>query len=267
MLENQVYEENDNENKEYEKIKLVILGSLSVGKTSLITRYKSGKFFSSLPPTCGTSFIKKKIILNGRKFILNIWDTAGQEQYDSLTKLFTSNAQIAILVYSIIDQQSFDDLNKWLQLIKNTNTKNYFSVGIAANKSDLYLKSLISDSKGKEYAKSINAFWKSTSAKTDDQGIDLLVNELLDDYLKNKILFEDNSSIMNGNFSLLDSKDEKNHQSCCLFSTKKKQKQKFLIQDDKGSVSFYNNSQRNTLYSQATFSKEENNITVDDEDY
>ena len=72
---------------------------------------------------------------------------------------------------------------------------------------------------------------------------------------------------MNGNFSLLDNKDEKNHQSCCLFSTKKKQKQKFLIQDDKGSVSFYNNSQRNTLYSQATFSKEENNITVDDEDY
>ena len=60
MLENQVYEENDNENKEYEKIKLVVLGSLSVGKTSLITRYKSGKFFSSLPPTCGTSFIKKK---------------------------------------------------------------------------------------------------------------------------------------------------------------------------------------------------------------
>ena len=266
MLENQVYEENDNENKEYEKIKLVVLGSLSVGKTSLITRYKSGKFFSSLPPTCGTSFIKKKIILNGKKYILNIWDTAGQEQYDSLTKLFTNNAQIAILVYSIIDQQSFDDLNKWLQLIKNTNTKNYFSVGIAANKSDLYLKSLISDSKGKEYARSINAFWKSTSAKTDDQGIDLLVNELLDDYLKNKILFED-SSIMNGNFSLLDNKDEKNHQSCCLFSTKKKQKQKFLIQDDKGSVSFYNNSQRNTLYSQATFSKEENNITVDDEDY
>ena len=267
MLENEVFEENNNENQGSEKIKIVVLGSLSVGKTSLITRYSSGKFFTNLPPTCGTSFVKKKKLLNGKKYVLNIWDTAGQERYDSLTQLFTNNAQIAILVYSIVDKKSFEDLSKWLQLIKNTNNKSYLSIGIAANKSDLYLKSLISDSKGKEYAKSINAFWKSTSAKMDDQGIDLLVNELLEDYSKNRHLSENNSTIKDCSFSLSENKKENSSRGCCGYNVKKKKKEKYLIQDDKGSVSFYNNSQRNTLFSQTTFNKEENNVDYDDEDY
>ena len=265
MYENEEYEESEKETKECEKIKLVILGSLSVGKTSLITRYISGKFLTTLPPTCGTSFIKKKKILNNKKYILNIWDTAGQERYDCLTQLFTKNAQICILVYSIVDKQSFEDLNKWLKLIKNTNINSYLSIGIAANKSDLYLKSLISDSKGKEYAKSINAFWKSTSAKMDDQGIDLLVDELLKDYIKNRNLNDNYFSVIDSSFSLCEKKENK--RTCCgLFSVKKKKKRKYLVQDDKGSVSFINSSQRNTVYSQTTFCKEESN-TDEDEDY
>lgn len=248
-------EESEKDNQGCEKIKLVILGSLSVGKTSLITRYTSGKYFNTLPPTCGTSFVKKKKIINGEKYILNIWDTAGQERYDSLTQLFTNNAQIAILVYSIVDKKSFDDLDKWLELIKKSNYNNNLSIGIAANKSDLYKHSVISDSKGKEYAKNINAFWKSTSAKLDDQGIDMLVDELMNDFLENKKY--NNNNFIEDSFTLNDKKKEKDIKCCINNKIKIKNKEKNSIKENKGSFSEYNDSYRNTVFSQNAFNREE----------
>ena len=87
------------------------------------------------------------------------------------------DAKIALLVYSIDNEQSFNDLDYWLKLIKSVNddTVIYCVVG---NKSDLSSDQIISDKKGKEYAKSIAAEWRSTSAVTEGQGIDSFINDL-----------------------------------------------------------------------------------------
>ena len=177
-------EDQSDKSKSSSQIKIIVVGSMDVGKTSLIEHYQTGKFLSEIPSTCGSSFSQIKKVIKGKKYILNLWDTAGQEKYDSLIKIFAKNANIVILVYSIIDKKSFQSLNKWLKLVKEINGEDGYAIGVAANKSDLYKQSVVSDGQGQDYAKKIKAIWKSTSAKEEDRGIEELIDELLEIYLK-----------------------------------------------------------------------------------
>ena len=177
-------EQSSDKQKTKNEIKIIVVGSIAVGKTCLIAHYQTGKFLSEIPSTCGSSFVQKKTIINGKKYTLNLWDTAGQEKYDSLTKIFTKNANVIILVYSIVDKKSFQSLNKWLNLVKEINGEDGYAIGVAANKSDLYKQSVVPDSQGQEYAKKIKAIWKSTSAKDEDRGIEELIEELVKIYIE-----------------------------------------------------------------------------------
>ncbi len=192
-------------------IKIIVVGSMAVGKTCLIAHYQTGKFLSDIPSTCGSSFVQIKKTVNGKKYTLNLWDTAGQEKYDSLTKIFTKNANIVILVYSIVDKKSFQALNKWLKIVKEINGEDGYALGVAANKSDLYKQTVVPDSQGQEYAKKIKAVWKSTSAKEEDKGIEVLIDELLEIYLAK----QHNNN--NTEYIKLNNKDEnkKKEGGCC----------------------------------------------------
>ena len=192
-------------------IKIIVVGSMAVGKTCLIAHYQTGKFLSDIPSTCGSSFVQIKKTVKGKKYTLNLWDTAGQEKYDSLTKIFTKNANIVILVYSIVDKKSFQALNKWLKIVKEINGEDGYALGVAANKSDLYKQTVVPDSQGQEYAKKIKAVWKSTSAKEEDKGIEVLIDELLEIYLAK----QHNNN--NTEYIKLNNKDEnkKKEGGCC----------------------------------------------------
>ena len=190
-------------------IKIIIVGSTGVGKTCLISHYKTGKFLSDIPSSNGAYYVEIKKEIKGQKYCLNIWDTAGQEKYNGLTKAFIRNANIVILVYSIVDKSSFQSLNKWLELVKEVNGDDGYALGVAANKADLYKNSDVPDSQGQEYARKINATWKSTSAKMDDSGIEELIIELLEIYLDIKR----NSS--NPEYIKLNNKKKKRQGGCC----------------------------------------------------
>jgi len=181
--------EKDNQGKNSEKIeeviKLIIIGSVSVGKTSLLIRYATGKFQNILKSTSTPSYIPKTKMVNNKLYEIRLWDTAGQEKYRSLTKIFIKDAKIALLVYAIDDENSFKDLDMWLNIVKEVNNEKII-LGIAANKADLYDKAKVTDEQGKQYAKKIGASWSSTSSLQDDNGIDGLVDELLEKYLKIK---------------------------------------------------------------------------------
>ena len=125
--------------------------------------------------------------VNNKLYEIRLWDTAGQEKYRSLTKIFLKDAKIALLVYAIDDENSFKDLDMWLNIVKEINNENII-LGIAANKADLYEKAKISDQQGKKYAKKIGASWSSTSSLLDDNGIDGLVDELLEKYLESNMI-------------------------------------------------------------------------------
>jgi len=105
-----------------ETAKVVLLGESGVGKTCIIARFINNTFEENLISTTGASYAGKTMTFDefgGKSIKFEIWDTAGQEKYRSLTKIFYKDAGAAILVYDITRQDSFDEIKKyWLQQIK-----------------------------------------------------------------------------------------------------------------------------------------------------
>ena len=235
-------------------IKIIVVGSMAVGKTCLIAHYQTGKFLSEIPSTSGSSFVKIKKVIKGKKYTLHLWDTAGQEKYDSLTKIFTKNANIVILVYSIVDKKSFQALNKWLKLVKDIIGEDGYALGVAANKSDLYKNFKVPDSAGQEFAKKNKAIWKSTSAKEEDRGIDELIDELLEVYMTKK------SNNNNPEYIKLNNNKENKKEGGCCGGKGSKNKNINEAEDKEG-----RENRINTKIS--AISVEENNNKDDDEDF
>lgn len=103
-------------------VKVVLLGYVAVGKTCLLNRYIYNHFKSDPPSTQGASYSCKVIFYENyhQNIKFDIWDTSGQEKYRSLNKLFYRDAKIAILVYDITSNQSFQELkNYWYSEVKN----------------------------------------------------------------------------------------------------------------------------------------------------
>ena len=179
---------------EIQIVKIIMVGSMSVGKTSLVTKFATGKKLEEDKSTKNASYVSKIKVYNKINFEIKLWDTAGQEKYKSLTKLFTKEAKIAILVYSIDNEVSFSDLDEWLKLVKSSNEENIV-LGVAANKSDLVSERKVTDERGKEYAKKIGAEWRSTSALLENGGIDELIDILFKKYYETSFSMEKTTSL------------------------------------------------------------------------
>ena len=192
-------------------IKIIMVGAMNVGKTSLVTKFATGKFPKETKTTKNASYVIKPKKVNSLNFEIRLWDTAGQEKYKSLTKLFTKDAKIALLVYSIDDEESFNSLEEWLRLVKGTNDGNLI-LGVVANKSDLASDTTINNDRGKEYAEKIGAIFKTTSALVDNGGIDELIDILFQKYYATNFNMNQTNSL-SLTLSMEDSRAEKG--GCC----------------------------------------------------
>ena len=164
--------------------KIVLLGDSGVGKTCLISRFISGQFDANVNSTNGASYASKKVDYPhlGKSLVLDIWDTAGQEKYKSLTKFFYKDAAMIILVYDITRKESYDNLkNYWYTEIQEHGEKDIV-LGIAGNKSDLYDNEAVPEKEAREFAKSINAIYALTSAQN-NSGVNKLFEDIGHKYL------------------------------------------------------------------------------------
>ena len=113
----------DEDDEGAQTCKVVLLGESGVGKTCIIARFINNTFEDNLISTTGASYAGKTMTFDehgGKSIKFEIWDTAGQEKYRSLTKIFYKDAGAAILVYDITRKESFDELQKyWLNQIKD----------------------------------------------------------------------------------------------------------------------------------------------------
>ncbi|KAL8790487.1 MAG: hypothetical protein Q9213_000639 [Squamulea squamosa] len=110
-----------------------------VGKTSLVQRYVKGTFTpSTTASTVGASFLTKRVldVDSGTLVRLQLWDTAGQERFRSISKLYYRGASAVVLVYSIVDEQSFEEMGRWMQEVKE-NTEDGIVVHVVGTKSDV----------------------------------------------------------------------------------------------------------------------------------
>ena len=108
--------------------KVVLLGESGVGKTCIIARFINNTFEENLISTTGASYAGKTMTFDeydGKSIRFEIWDTAGQEKYRSLTKIFYKDATAAILVYDITRKESYEEIQKyWYNQIKDHAPKN-----------------------------------------------------------------------------------------------------------------------------------------------
>nr|XP_034318250.1 ras-related protein Rab-24-like isoform X1 [Crassostrea gigas]XP_034318251.1 ras-related protein Rab-24-like isoform X2 [Crassostrea gigas] len=95
-------------------LKLIILGETDAGKTCLVTRFIHHTFIEHTAHTIGAAFVSKKIEALGKRVTLNIWDTAGSERYQSMTKMYYRGARAAILCYDLTERTSFDKIRYWV---------------------------------------------------------------------------------------------------------------------------------------------------------
>ena len=174
-------EKEENEGIKPISIKIALLGNSGVGKTCIIQRYNLGEFSENSISTKGASYSNKIIEKNGKIYQLDIWDTAGQEQYRSIGRHFYKNAYIIILVYDITVRKSFEDLKIWCDDLSKNGEK-YTILAIVGNKSDLYEKEEITEEEGINFAKGKNALFMLVSAKNGNN-IENLFNDVLGLYL------------------------------------------------------------------------------------
>ncbi|KAI5069619.1 hypothetical protein GOP47_0015920 [Adiantum capillus-veneris] len=145
--------------------KLVLLGDMGAGKSSLVIRFVKGQFFDFQESTIGAAFFSQSVAVHDATVKFEIWDTAGQERYHSLAPMYYRGAVAAIVVYDITNPDSFTRAKKWVQELQTQGSANLV-MALAANKSDLAAKRKVGSEEAQKYAEENGLFFMETSAKS-----------------------------------------------------------------------------------------------------
>ena len=212
-------------------LKYIIIGDQAVGKSNILLRYTQGEFKNEYQTTIGVEFGAKNANINNTLYRIQIWDTAGQENFRSITRAYYKNSACALIVYDITKRESFENVQTWIEDCKNQSSKTLLMI-LVGNKNDLENERQISFEEGFDFAKSKNMLFYETSAKTGNnisilfeksaqiiaKKIDENYYDLENDscgikqgYINNQTNFNDSSNI-----SLdLGNKTNNNNNGCC----------------------------------------------------
>jgi small GTP-binding protein len=154
------------------KAKVVLVGSAHTGKTSLINRYIYGEFSPHTMPSTQPAFFQKKIYYCGTEVTLEIWDTAGQEQYHALSPMFYRDAEAGIVVFDLTDHSTFTKCKQWVSELRQARG-DAILLTVAGNKNDLPSIRTVNLDVITSFAGTIRAESFETSAKT-GENVELL---------------------------------------------------------------------------------------------
>ena len=177
--------------------KIIVIGNSGVGKTCLALRALKGSFSEDSIPTIGFEFLNILVKLNSKIISLQVWDTCGQEAYQSVVSKFYKRAAMAILVYSINDRKSFDSLDTWLNELRS-NASSDIKIALVGNKVDLKSERCISKEEALNYkiSRKLDLIFES-SAKHGDNSRDIFTEAAITLY-KDYIAFTTGSSSIKG---------------------------------------------------------------------
>ena len=143
--------------------KIILVGDIGVGKTNILSKYISNKFETDSKSTIGVELSTKTFNINNNKINAQIWDTAGQEKYKSLTKAYYKGALGALVIYDITQKITFENIDKWISDLK-ISAYEKVSIILIGNKSDLEEKREVSKEDGENKAKLNEISFLETSA-------------------------------------------------------------------------------------------------------
>ena len=209
--------------------KIIIVGDSGVGKSCLSIKAPRNYFEDFYSPTVGFECLTCNVKVDEKIVKLQIWDTCGQEVYRSLISSFYRSASLAIIVYSIENADSFNNIEKWLNDIK-TQSNPDVKIFLIGNKADLEDKRKITKATGEKFCQDHQiSFFAETSAKTGFNVENVFVEVAKELYIqhediKNRLSRSGSISLLeynkeeNNNKYNLENEDEENRQKkvCCF---------------------------------------------------
>ena len=170
--------------EEVSRYKVILLGDAGVGKTSLAKRQSQGTFDFKMNPTVGAAHLKSPMEIDGKQIELMIWDTAGQEQFAPLVPMYSRNAHVCVLVASIVNIESCQNLPIWQERLYASGEKP--PIVVAINKMDLIQGAPITiDEIRQQYADRFPLMF-FVSARTGDS-VDSLFIQVANEAIKTKL--------------------------------------------------------------------------------
>ena len=144
-------------------VKFIIVGDSSVGKSNILLRFSRNVFDPGHQATLGIEFANKHLIYNNTDYLIQIWDTAGQENFRSVTRAYYKASAVAMVVYDITKEETFEHIQAWLKDCKELAPRTVLLV-LIGNKSDLEDQRVITKERGEYLAKENNMMFFETSA-------------------------------------------------------------------------------------------------------
>ena len=192
-------------------LKLLIVGDSSVGKTNFVHRFIEDKFNKNYMTTSGVDLKTKDLEIKNKKIRIQIWDTAGQEKYMSINKNLFQRVQGIILMYDISNLNSFKNLVKWMDGIKE-NSKDV-PVILIGNKCDLEGERQVQTEEGENFASKYDIKFFEGSAKT---GVNVDKSfEAIGDIILNNDKYKENLETSKSEYVISKSTSNKKKKKCC----------------------------------------------------
>ena len=154
----------DNKEDVYATLKYIIIGDTNVGKSKINLRFVNEEFVSEYQATVGVEFGSKVVEYDNKKYKVQVWDTAGQEQFKSIARNYYKNTVCTLVVYDITSRDSFNNVKSWIDDCKQ-HIAPTTQIIILGNKCDLEDKREVSTEEGNEFAESRELQFYETSAK------------------------------------------------------------------------------------------------------
>jgi small GTP-binding protein len=166
--------------------KVILIGRTTVGKTCIVNAALTGTFSVTTQPTVGAGFSIKQYESEGRRYVFQVWDTAGHERFRSMTPLYYRGAAFALIVFAIDDRQSFEEIDTWRQSLTDSLTTPVFLI-LVGNKIDLVDERVIFEAEARLKAAEIQAPYIEVSAKT-GAGVDEIFGIMAEELKQNQRL-------------------------------------------------------------------------------
>ena len=169
---------------EKQNAKVVFCGAAAVGKTSIFGRILSRDFAQQRTATTGVAFATTSVEINGKIIPINLWDTAGQEEYRSLVNIYVRNSAVAIIVFDVTSKDSFEGVVDWYDDLMENCGPSKPKIIIVGNKTDLLEREVLAED-GHQFAEGIACDYIEVSARTGEHVEELFrrIGELADEKL------------------------------------------------------------------------------------